>query len=147
VSNSILEGNWAPGSILLGEFIIEQVLGSGGFGEVVLVQSIRSGERYAAKRVRTIDLATQGRFLTEAQRWLALPEHPHINTCRFVRTVDRGLVIFSDYVQGGSLADWIGSRRLYDGGRSDITARLVDIAVQLHGDLRLRLKWACSISI
>lgn len=140
MSHSVLEGDWAPGRILLGELAVERVLGSGGFGDVVLVQSIRSGERYAAKRIRATDLVAQGRFLTEAQRWLALPEHPHINTCRFIRTADRALVIFSDYIDGGSLADWIGSRRLYDAGESDVTARLVDIAVQVAWGLEAALK-------
>jgi serine/threonine protein kinase/tetratricopeptide (TPR) repeat protein len=139
VSHSVSESNWVPGSILLGEFRIERVLGHGGFGDVVLVQSIRSSERYAAKLVRAVDLVAQGHFLTEAQRWLTLPEHLHINTCRFIRTVNRKLVIFSDYVDAGSLADWISSRRLYDGGVSGVTARLVDIAMQIACGLEAAL--------
>ncbi len=121
---------WAVGSVVLGEYLVEGHLGQGAFGRVDLVRSRRSGERYAAKRIMAGDLASQGRFLTEAQRWLGLPAHPHINTCHFVRTAGDQLVVFSTYVPGGSLADWIGSGRLYQTDGAPVLSRLIDVAVQ-----------------
>jgi serine/threonine protein kinase len=106
---------WQPGASLLGEFEVERELGGGGFGRVALVRNRRSGERYAVKRVLVTEGGAQHRFLTEAQRWIGLPEHPHIAACRFVRTVEHELLVFSEYVAGGSIADWIRSGRLYDG--------------------------------
>jgi len=126
--------------LLLGEFAVQRMLGHGGSGDVALVQSIRTGERYAAKRLRVADLAGQQRFITEAQRWLALPEHPNVNACRFIRTVNSGLVVFSEYVEGGSLAERIASRSLYEGEQIDVMTRLVDIAVQVIWGLEAALE-------
>ncbi|GHO61599.1 hypothetical protein KSC_004910 [Ktedonobacter sp. SOSP1-52] len=38
--------------------------------------------------------------------------------------------IFAEYVAGGSLADWIGSRRLYEEGQRQALERMLDIAIQ-----------------
>jgi serine/threonine protein kinase len=122
---------WAVGSVVLGEYLVEEHLGQGAFGRVDLVRSRRSGERYAAKRIMAGDLASQGRFLTEAQRWIGLPAHAHINACHFVRTAEDQLVVFSNYVPGGSLADSIGSGRLYQPDGAPVLSRLIDVAVQI----------------
>lgn len=106
---------WEPESVVLGEFVVERELGGGGFGRVALVLNRRSGERYAVKRIVVADPVAQHRFLTEAQRWIGLPEHPHLAACRFVRTLGEELLVFSEYVPGGSLADWIRTGRLYAG--------------------------------
>jgi hypothetical protein len=57
-------------------------------------------------------------FLAELRTWIDLPEHPHLVACRFFRTVGDEVVIFAEYVEGGSLADWIRERRLKRGGAS-----------------------------
>ena len=121
---------WAVGSVVLGEYLVEGHLGQGGFGRVDLVRSRRSGERYAAKRIMAGDLVSQGRFLTEARRWIGLPAHPHVNACHFVRTAGDQLVVFSTYVPGGSLAGWIGSGRLYQPDGAPVLSRLIDVALQ-----------------
>lgn len=121
---------WAVGSVVLGEYLVEGHLGQGGYGRVDLVRSRRSGERYAAKRIIAGDLASQGRFLTEARRWIGLPAHPHINACHFVRTAGDQLIVFSTYVPGGSLADSISSGRLYQPDGAPVLSRLIDVAVQ-----------------
>ncbi|GAA2821455.1 serine/threonine-protein kinase [Nonomuraea rubra] len=103
---------WAPGSVVAGDFVVERELGRGGYGRVVLAQSRRSGTRYAIKRLVRAEPAEQGRLLAEAQRWVALPPHPHITACHFVRTVGEEVAVFSEYAPGGSLADRIGRRDL-----------------------------------
>ena len=121
---------WAPGSMVLGEFLVERPLGAGGFGRVELVQSRHSGKQYAVKRVLVNDLRAQGMFLAETQRWMGLPSHDHIVACHFVRTVDQELAVFTEFVPGGSLADWIGSGQLWGEGADPLLYRIVDIAVQ-----------------
>ena len=121
---------WDVGTTILNEFLVERHLGRGGFGQVELVQSRRSGQRYAVKRVLLADPVAQSRFLQEALRWINLPEHPHVVPCHFVRTVGHELAVFSEYVDGGSLANWIRTGRLYQGGAAAARARVLDIAIQ-----------------
>ncbi|MFI2506576.1 protein kinase [Streptomyces sp. NPDC018972] len=140
---------WPAGSTVLGEFVVERALGHGGFGEVVLAVSRRTGDRYAVKRVHRDDPVEQGRFLTEAQRWIGLPPHPHITPCHFTRTVGTQLAVFSEYVAGGSLADWIADGRLYAGTARERLHTVLRIAVEAawgldaahaHGLLHLDVK-------
>jgi len=105
---------WEAGVLILDEFCVLRLLGAGSFGEVALVENERSGELYAVKRLVVRDPIAQGRFLLEAQRWINIPAHPHIVGCYFVRSIGDEVAVFSEYVSGGSLADWISSRRLYE---------------------------------
>ena len=50
--------------------------------------------------------------------------------CRFFRTVGDEVLIFAEYVAGGSLKDWIDSRRLYEGGTEKTLERILDTAIQ-----------------
>ncbi|QDI68153.1 hypothetical protein CD934_05335 [Streptomyces calvus] len=124
------DSSWRAGATVLGEFVVERALGSGGFGTVVLAVSRRTGNRYAVKRVHRADPVEQGRFLTEAQRWIGLPPHPHITPCHFTRTVGDQLAVFSEFVAGGSLADWIADGRLYAGGPREVLRAVLRIAVE-----------------
>jgi tetratricopeptide (TPR) repeat protein len=107
-------GGWQPGATVLGEFAVERELGGGGFWRVALVRDLHD-ERHAVKRVVVGDLVAQQRFLTEVGRWIRLPPHPHLAGCRFVRTLGDELLVFSEYADGGSLADWIRAGLLYAG--------------------------------
>ncbi|MGW8359333.1 protein kinase domain-containing protein [Streptomyces wedmorensis] len=125
---------WQPGATVLEEFSVERILGAGGFGSVALLRALRSGERYAAKRLHETGTVHQGRLIGEARRWMALPPHPYITGCRFTRTVRERLVVFSDYVPGGSLADRIRSGALYgDGGRPALRRALTAAAQIAYG--------------
>ncbi|MFF7780142.1 protein kinase [Streptomyces tanashiensis] len=126
-----MRADWEPGTTVLREFTVERVLGAGGFGHVALVRSQRSGERYAAKRLHSDDLEQQGHLIAEAQRWIQLPTHPHITACRFTRTVGDRLVVFSEFVPGGSLAERIRSGRLYDGDAAATLRRILVVAAQV----------------
>src|SRR5262249_31934575 len=76
------------------------------------------------------DPAAMGRLLAETHRWMALPAHPNITACHFVRGRGPELMVFSEYVAGGSLPDWIPSRRLYEPAGPPLLDRILDIAVQ-----------------
>ena len=118
---------WSPGETLLDQYEIERDLGEGGFGHVVLVRDIRSGHPYAVKRVFVTGQKEQARFLTEVLRWRGLPAHPHVAACYFPRMIDEALAVFSEYVDGGSLADWIVGGRLYEGAALE---RVLRVATQ-----------------
>lgn len=72
-----------------------------------LAKSNSTGRRFAVKQTLLKDEKHRKAFLTELQTWIDLPEHPNIVPCRFFRTVGDEIVIFADFIEGGSLADWI----------------------------------------
>src|SRR6185503_4715365 len=56
--------------------------------------------------------------------------HPHTVSCYYVRQLGGIPRVFAEYVEGGSLADWIESRKLYEGGPEESLKRILDIAIQ-----------------
>ena len=121
---------WCPGEVILGEYTIEKELGRGGMGKVWLVKSNSTGRRFAVKQTLIRDEKHRKAFLTELQTWIDLPEHPNIVPCRFFRTAGDDLLIFSEYVEGGSLKKWIDSGRLYEGSQPLVLKQILDIAIQ-----------------
>jgi serine/threonine protein kinase len=106
------EGAWARGQVILDDYEVEDTLGEGGMGVVYRVRSRSSSQRFAVKKIRVRDEALRRNFLDELRHWIDLPEHPHLAACRFFRTVGDETVIFAEYVDGGSLAQWIADRKL-----------------------------------
>jgi serine/threonine protein kinase len=114
----------------LNDFVVERVLGEGGMGKVYLMKSQTTGMRFAVKRAKGLSEGERRNFLAELQTWIDLPEHPNLVPCRFFRTVGDEVLIFAEYVEGGSLKNWIDSRRLYEGGTQRTLERLLDTAIQ-----------------
>lgn len=99
-----------------------------GAGEVYRVQRQLGGESFAVKTLQSGILnSTSNRrlFIRELRTWIDLPEHKHITGFRFFRTVGDRLAIFSEYVNGGPLSDWIRDAKLTR--ISDI----LDVAIQV----------------
>ncbi len=104
--------NWKVGEIVSGNFRIEKKLGRGGAGTVYLVLDQHNGLRYAAKRTHIETEEARAAFLREMKVWLDLPQHPHVLPLRFFRTIGEEHVIFTDYMEGGSLQKLLGAQRL-----------------------------------
>ena len=128
--SGLAAGDWAPGQELLDDFVVERMLGEGGMGKVYLLRSRSIGSRFAVKRAKSFKQADRRNFLAELQTWIDLPEHANLVPCRFFRTVGDEVLIFAEYVEGGSLKEWIDSRRLYEGGTQEALARMLDVAIQ-----------------
>jgi tetratricopeptide (TPR) repeat protein len=122
--------DWHSGQTLLDDFVVERVLGQGGMGKVYLLKSQTTGTRFAVKRAKGLSERERRNFLAELQTWIDLPEHPNLVPCRFFRTVGDEVLIFAEYVEGGSLKDWIDSRKLYEGGAEKTLERILDTAIQ-----------------
>ncbi|MBI4615840.1 MAG: protein kinase, partial [Planctomycetes bacterium] len=69
-------------------------------------------------------------FAREAETWVDLGIHPHVVACWYVRSLGGIPRVFAEYLEGGSLADWIDSKRLYEGGPEKALERILDIAIQ-----------------
>jgi len=126
---------------LLEDFVVDRVLGEGGMGRVTLVKSRSTGERYAVKTTLLGDEITRCNFLSELQTWTNLPSHPHLARCGFLRTMGDRTYVFSEYVDGGSLSDWIRSRKLYEGGTGKALERILDVAIQFAWGLHAAHEW------
>jgi tetratricopeptide (TPR) repeat protein len=126
-------GVWKIGDVILSMFEVTGTLGEGGMGRVYKVRYRAANVDLAMKSPKPeIFARADGKesFIHEAETWLNLREHPHLVTCHFVRTVDDVPHIFVDYVDGGSLAEWIRQRRLYEGGPERALERMLDVAIQ-----------------
>ena len=123
-------GGWSVGQDVLVDFVIEKELGEGGMGKVYLLKSQTTNRRFAVKRSKRLSDQDRRNFLSELQAWIDLPEHPNLVPCRFFRTVADEVLIFAEYVDGGSLKDWIVSGKLYEGGKEKALDRMIHIAIQ-----------------
>jgi serine/threonine protein kinase/lipopolysaccharide biosynthesis regulator YciM len=128
--------DWHSGQTLLDDFVVERELGEGGMGKVYLVKSQTTGMRFAVKRAKGLSEGERRNFLAELQTWIDLPEHANLVPCRFFRTVGNEVLIFAEYMEGGSLKDWIDSRKLYEGGAEKALERILDTAIQFAWGLQ-----------
>ncbi len=70
-------------------------------------------------------------FLREAEVWVdKLGLHPNIVCCHYVRVLGGLPRVFVEFVDGGDLATWIESGKLYDGGPRIALERILDVAIQ-----------------
>ena len=139
------EQAWKLGQLLLDDFEVLGVLGEGGMGKVYLVKSQTTGMRFAVKRAKGLSDRERRNFLAELQTWIDLPEHANLVPCRFFRTVGDEVLIFAEYVEGGSLKDWIDSRKLYEGGAEKTLERILDTAIQFAWGCTACMNWGWCI--
>jgi WD40 repeat protein/serine/threonine protein kinase len=69
-------------------------------------------------------------FERECEAWMRLGLHPNIVTCYYVRRIGGIPRVFAEFVEGGTLWEWIRDRRLYQGSREESLLRILDIAIQ-----------------
>ena len=101
--------NLSPGD-MLGNWTILSPLGRGGMGEVLhLRHRVWELELAAKIPLPTMVASAGGRehFKKEAETWIALPLHPHVVACHYVRVFDDVPVIFAEYVPGKNLSEWL----------------------------------------
>ncbi|SHN39432.1 WD40 repeat domain-containing serine/threonine protein kinase [Cryptosporangium aurantiacum] len=125
---------WRTGDTVLGLYDVRDVVASGGMGLVYRVHHRQWGIDLALKIPREqlfADAAGQRAFQAEAESWVSLGAHPNIVNCAYVRRIDQLPAVFAEWVDGGSLADAVRHRRLYDGGPQAALRRAIDVAVQM----------------
>jgi serine/threonine protein kinase len=129
-------GDWKPDQVVLEDYIVRGELGRGGLGVVYKVEHKDSpGLFFAVKRVKVADERHRRDFIDELKTWIDLPDHPNLCACRFFRTVGDQIVIFSEYVDGGSLSDWIRQ------GRFHSLESILDAAIQFAWGLHAAHEW------
>lgn len=124
---------WHVGDVVLDLYEVLGELGEGGFGKVYRVHHRGWIRDLAVKSIRPQLLERRGAvegFERECETWINLGLHPHIVSCHYVRRLGGIPRVFAEYVDGGSLADWIRDGRLYAGGPDRALARILDVAIQ-----------------
>ncbi len=124
---------WNLGDVILDLYEVTDIHTAGGMGLVYRVHHRGWNVDLAVKSPRREFFSTDEHrqsFLDEAALWVDLDFHPHVVSCYYVRTLGGVPRIFAEYVEGGSLKDWIEDRRLYEGDHGQALARMLDIAIQ-----------------
>ena len=129
---------WKVGDVILDLYEVKKLseevdYAEGGFGRVYRVHHRGWDMDLAVKSPRPNKLRTpqqKSNFIRECETWVDLGLHPNTVSCYYVRTLGDIPRVFAEYVEGGSLLDWIASKRLYQGGRDEALKRILDIAIQ-----------------
>jgi WD40 repeat protein len=130
---------WKPGDVILDLYEVREVFTSGGRGLVYHVYHRGWHVDLAVKCPRPEFFQSEqdkADFEREAETWVKLGLHPHLVTCHYVRRLNGIPRVFAEYVGGGSLAEWIRSRKLYAGGPTRALERILDIAIQFAWGLQ-----------
>lgn len=110
-------------------------LGRGGMGEVVRIRHRVWEVDLAAKVPLPSAIMSAGGdacLRREAETWIRLPAHPNVVTCHYVRTFADTPVIFTELVDGGSLADALSRGDFRRGATTpDLVARALSTALDI----------------
>ncbi len=126
-------GEIARGMRLLDLYDVESDALEGGMGRVFKMRHEGWNVALALKQPHARLFQTEAQkqmFINECEAWINLGLHPHIVSCYYVREIAGTPSIFSEWMDGGSLKDWIADRRLYEGSEREQLARVLDIAIQ-----------------
>jgi serine/threonine protein kinase len=124
---------WEVGDVILGLYEVRDVFTGGGMGLVYRVYHRNWDMDLAVKSPRPEYFQSQEQienFEREAETWVNLGLHPHIVSCYYVRRLGGIPRIFAEFVEGGTLSEWIRSRKLYEGNDEEILNRVLDVAIQ-----------------
>ena len=124
---------WDVGDVILDTYDVKHVHEGGGMGLVYRVHHRDWDQAMAVKSPRPEYFATEAHkenFVRECLTWVGLGLHPNIVCCYYVRVLGGIPRVFAEYVEGGSLKEWIEGRKLYEGGHERSRARMLDIAIQ-----------------
>ncbi len=107
---------WQPGDVINGRYRVEAVF-AGAMGKVYISEHPGWKIKMAIKAPRPEVLADREgikRILAEANGWIKLGLHPNIATCYYVRNINKVPYLFIEFVNGGTLDEWIRAGRCRD---------------------------------
>ena len=139
VSEAGAAGEWSVGDVIMDLYEVRDIHTGGGMGLVYKVHHRDWDMDLAVKSPRSEFFQTQQHrenFVRECETWIDLGLHPHIISCHYVRMLGDIPRVFAEYVDGGSLREWVDTRRLYEGGTDEALKRILDIAIQVAWGLQ-----------
>jgi len=124
---------WNVGDVILDLYEVKHVHDTGGLGLVYRVRHRNWNVDLAVKTPRPQFFQTERHkelFERECETWVNLGLHPHTVSCYYVRRLGGIPRVFAEYVEAGSLRDWIRNGKLYEGGPEKALERILDTAIQ-----------------
>ena len=127
------------GSTIFGLYTVKSRAICGGMGHVFRMYHKGWNVELAMKQPRTElfqNIKQKEGFVKECEHWIELGLHPHIVSCYYVREINGIPSIFSEWMEGGCLKDWIYPKRnekngqLYKGNEKKVLKRILDISIQ-----------------
>lgn len=125
---------WKPGDVYLDRYRVEKLLGQGAMGKVFKVLHLGWNQHLAVKCPRQETVQAFGGahcFEQEVETWIRVGLHPNAVACYYSRTLGGLPRVFAEYVDGGTLHEWIQKRRLYQGGPRDTLRQVLLVAAQI----------------
>jgi serine/threonine protein kinase len=125
---------WKIGDVILDKYAIRDIFTSGGMGLVYRAYHKDWDMDMAVKSPRPEFFQTEeqaSNFEREAETWVNLGLHPQIVSCFYVRRLGGIPRIFAEFVEAGTLSEWIHSGQLYQGSTEARMERILDIAIQV----------------
>jgi serine/threonine protein kinase/Tfp pilus assembly protein PilF len=124
---------FGPG-LSLGQYRLETVLGKGGMGTVWRALDTKLNRPVAVKLLSdsVADAADRRRFQREAQLASSL-NHPHILTVHDGGEVDGQQFLVTEFVDGGTLRDWLGAEQRTWAQIVDLLIGVADGLAAAHG--------------
>jgi WD40 repeat protein/serine/threonine protein kinase len=122
-----IPADWETGDVFLDLYKVTGLLGEGGMGKVFKVHHMGWNVDLAVKCPKPEELKRAGgsqNFQREAETWVNLGLHPNTVSCYYVRELGGIPRVFAEYVEGGSLHDWIHEGKLID------MPTILDVAIQ-----------------
>ncbi|MDR2761928.1 MAG: protein kinase [Planctomycetaceae bacterium] len=131
-------GMWNIGDVVLGIYEVIPISGAepfseGGAGIVNRIYHREWDMDLAVKSPKPHVFQTESgklNYENEAQTWIELGLHPNIVTCYLVRRISDIPRLFAEFVNDGSLKQWILDGRLYSDGKTAALLRILNIAIQ-----------------
>jgi len=124
---SSVPAEWKTGDVILELYEVLGLLGEGGMGKVYKVRHLGWNTELAVKSPKPEELERAGgaeNFEREAETWVNLGLHPNTVSCYYIRRLGGVPRVFAEYVDSGSMQDWIQQGKL-----TDIDSML-DVAIQ-----------------
>jgi hypothetical protein len=118
--------------VLAGKFRVEHRLGQGGMGIVYRARDLALGREVALKTLPRVEPESSLRLRREA-RAMAAVIHPHVAVLYGLESWRGVPVLVSEYLEGGTLRDRLGARRLEPREAIDLGIALADAVAHLHG--------------
>ena len=125
--------SWQVGDILLDLYQIIETLGDNSVATVYKVRHLGWNIDLMLQIPEEKILQSIGgteNFEAQIKHWVDLAMHPNLMTCYYVRSVQNTCLVFTEYIDGGSLHDAIREGRLYQNPSNQTLQRILDIAIQ-----------------
>lgn len=97
----------------VGRYLIEHIVGRGAMGIVYAAYDEELGRKVAIKVVRA-EASKSAEFrarLTREARAIARVSHPHVVAVHDIGTIDSGVFVAMEFIEGGSFRKWLQARR------------------------------------